>query len=271
MKISSINISKLILKILLVLLILLSFNVLIAQEYKTKFWSTGSAYILPQKRVELGLFQPLRYGYSKNIEWSTHPIYFFIIPNFSVKWFHGFYKDIVYTTRHSIYYPTYLLRTISREGTGGIISPEFDIPHMLAFNNELLISMPMGTDHFITGKAGIGFGIKFGELDDRTTVDLPMVYNRLDVFYHGYQLRFGADFQGRIYERWHYLLDADYYLIPGVEHNKAFEQKGLILWNKSTKTQLSIGYKLIYGEYPFGSQWHLFLPIFDIQRAWKRD
>jgi hypothetical protein len=245
-------------------------SAILAQEENTRLWSAGSAYLLPQKRVEIGLFQPLRYGYSKNIEWSSHPLYFFIIPNFSLKWSHGFYRNFALTTRHSLFYPTVLLRALSREGTGGIISPEFNIPHMLAFNNEILCSRAFTNGYLITGKAGVSLATKFGGLDERTTIDLPLVYNRLLVFYHGYQLRFGAEMQGRIYNGWHYMVDGDYYWIPGTDHNKAFEHKGMILWRKSNQTELSLGYKLSYGYYPFGNQWHLLLPLLDIQKAWQR-
>lgn len=254
-----------------ILILLFLSSVIYGQNTNTRIWSEGSAYILPKKRVEIGLFQPLRYGQSERFEWSTHPIYFFIIPNFNLKWSHNYYNDFAIATRYSAYYPTLLMRTISREGTGGIISPEFDIPHMLGFSGETLISKPVGKDHLVTFKAGLAFGLKFGGLDERTTIDLPLVYNRLAVFYHGYQLKAGFDLDGRLYKRWHYSLDADYFYIPGVDHNKAVEHKGLIIWRKSDKTKITLGCKLVYGEYPFGSQWHLFIPIFDIQKSWLRD
>ena len=257
--------------VILFWLFLIIASIIYGQENNSKIWSEGTAYILPQKRVELGLFQPLRYGQSQNIEWSTHPIYFFIIPNFSLKWFNGFYNNLAIASRYSVYYPTMLLRTIAREGTGGIISPEFDIPQMVAFNGEALFSKSLNQNTLITLKIGLAFGIKFGGLDERTTIDLPLVYYRLAVFYHGYQLRSGLDLDGHLYKRWHFALDADYYYIPSVENNKAFEHKGLLIWKKSEMTQYTLGYKLVYGEYPFGSQWHLFLPIFDIQIAWMRN
>lgn len=254
-----------------IVIIFLSSLVLRGQEINTRIWSENSAYILPQKRVEIGLFQPLRYGQSERFEWSTHPIYFFIIPNLNLKWFHGFYNDFTIASKYSAYYPTLLLRTIAKEGTGGIISPEFNIPHMIGFAGEMLLSKPLGNNTFVTFKLGLASGLKFGGLDDRTTIDLPLVYNRLAVFYHNYQLRTGLDLNGHLYKRWHYSLDVDYFYIPGADYNKAFEHKSVLIWKKSEKTQFMLGYKLVYCEYPFGSQWHLFIPIFDIQKAWLRD
>ncbi len=257
--------------ILSIVSLIFIYSTILGQNNSTKIWSEGTAYTLPQKRVELGLFQPLRYGQSQNIEWSTHPIYFFIIPNLNIKWFHGFYDNVAIASRYSMYYPTILLRTISREGTGGIISPEFEIPQMIGFNGEALFSKRLYENTILTTKLGLAFGVKFGGLDERTTIDLPLVYNRLAVFYHGYQLRGGVDLDGHLYKRWYYSLDMDYFYIPNVDHNKTFEHKGLLIWQKSVKTKITIGYKLIYSEYPFGSQWHLFIPLLDIQKSWMRD
>jgi len=47
----------------------------------------------------------------------------------------------------------------------------------------------------------------------------------------------------------------------------AFEHKGLLSWQKSHRFQFCLGYKLCYGQYPFGSQWHLLGPLLDLQWA----
>ena len=57
------------------------------------------------------------------------------------------------------------------------------------------------------------------------------------------------------------------FLMPGGRGRYAFEQQGSLIWQGSSKSRLSFGYKLIAGEYPFGSQAHL-LPTFDIQFGW---
>ena len=39
--------------------------------------------------------------------------------------------------------------------------------------------------------------------------------------------------------------------------NKFIEHKSLLIWEKSEKIQIQVGYKLVYGEYPFGNITHL--------------
>jgi len=55
--------------------------------------------------------------------------------------------------------------------------------------------------------------------------------------------------------------------MPGGRGRYSFEQQGLLMWQASSTFTFSFGYKLIAGEYPFGSQAHL-LPTFDIQLGW---
>jgi hypothetical protein len=63
-------------------------------------------------------------------------------------------------------------------------------------------------------------------------------------------------------------MDVDLFFYPNADEDFAFEHKGLVLWNKSNGFQFCAGYKLTFGKYPFGTQWHLFTPIFDVQWGW---
>jgi hypothetical protein len=62
-------------------------------------------------------------------------------------------------------------------------------------------------------------------------------------------------------------LDVDVQLLPGWESDFFLEHKSLFLWSKNDRIRISLGYKVVYGHYPFGFQWHLF-PLFDVQ--WGR-
>jgi hypothetical protein len=231
-------------------------------------WSLGGAQTLPAGRWETGLFQPLRYGYTQSLELETHPILFFIMPNFSVKWKQAEWNRFRMASRHTIIYPTLLLRTLAREGSGGIISPEFHIPHLLAIYNEIILTGEVLPAIMLTGKAGVEFSIKSGKLDSRTTIDLPMAFPRMQAYYHNYGFRAGMDIQAGLAKHWQVEADALFFLSPPAEEQFAFEHKMLLSWLKSAQWQFNLGYKLVYGQYPFGNQWHLFVPIFDLLYAW---
>ncbi|MBN1999874.1 hypothetical protein JW935_20120 [candidate division KSB1 bacterium] len=232
-------------------------------------WPTGSAYLLPPHRIEIGLFQPLRYGFSESLEFSTHPLLFFVIPNFDVKWAHGEMGGFTITSAHGITYPSLLMDLVSKEGIGGLISPEFDIPHILSFQNALLASRVLFDDHLFTGKLALNFAVKSEKLDSRTTIDLPVTYPRMSVYYHDFGFRVGMDMKGPLFRRFCYVFNGELFYYPTAETdiNSAFEHKGLLYWNKSSKFQICAGYLLSYCEYPFGTQWHL-LPLLDAQWSW---
>ena len=262
---------KLLLKIALasIFAVIALASVVAAESLKT---SSNTAHLLPQKQVDVGLFQPLRYGYSDNVEFSMHPLLFFVMPNFDVTWAHGQRGEFAIASRYGVTYPTPLLRLIAKEGIGGMISPEFDIPHIFSFQNELLATTPVFGKHLFTAKIGVNFALLTKELDSRTTIDLPLIFTRTSVYYNDFGLNLGADMQGPLFKRFDYLVDADIFYHPTADAdvNFALEHKGLITWKKSARFRLCLGYLLSYGKYPFGEQWHL-LPLFDLQWAWNRN
>jgi hypothetical protein len=232
-------------------------------------WSSGTACLLPAGRREIGLFQSFRWGISESLEFSTHPLACFLIPNLALKWSHGDLGAFQVATRHSVVYPTLLMRTVSREGIGGLISPEFKIPHMVSIYNEMVFSKPLTSDILFTAKAGVDLAVRSGPLDDRTTIDLPFAFPRLNVYYHGYGFRGGGGLRGPLLRRWRFDADVDAFYYPSAEQAFAFEQRGLILWSRSSRFQACIGYALSYCEYPFGAQWHLMLPLMDFTWGWQ--
>ena len=232
-------------------------------------WSSAAAQTLPEGRWEIGLFQPLRYGQTDHLEWSTHPILNLVIPNLSVKIAHGAGAGWQLATRHQLHYPTPLLRLVRREGTGGLIAPDLDIPAILFLRSELLLTRNLGSSRQLTVKGGAALVAKTRALDERATIDLPIIFPRMAAYRQGYQVNFGLDLVGKLLGRWGYGADMDVFLTPGFDQPFAFEHKGLALWRKNDRFQLLLGYKLTFGDYPFGEQWHL-LPLLDLQWSRKR-
>jgi hypothetical protein len=232
-------------------------------------WSSGTACILPVNRWETGVFLPLRWGCSPSLELSIHPLAVFVIPNVSAKWSHGTHNGWMIASRHSMYYPTPLLRMLAKKGTGGIISPQFEIPHMVSISNEVLVSHPI-KKFLATGKLGLAFALKSAALDENSTIDVPVVFPRLNVFYNDIGLRTGINVEGKIYKRWRISVDTDLFYYPGGDEKMAFEQKSLLFWQKSGNFQLCLGYMLSWAQYPFGNQCHLLGPLLDLEWGWNK-
>ena len=222
---------------------------------------------LPKGKFKTGLFHPLRYGLSENIEISTHPVLMFFIPNLTVQKRRPNWIGLALASRHSLVVPTPLLKLVTKKGVGGFISPEFDIPLMIALKNEIQLKRTLNDNWTVSGTVGLSLAYSSEKMDKRTTIDLPVVFPRLGVFYNGYGVNFRLGFAGTPLPRLYLLTDLSVLLLPGMEEDFAFEHKSLLTWALSNRTDIQIGYKLICGEYPFGVQWHL-LPLLDVLWRW---
>ena len=174
-------------------------------------------------------------------------------------------------------YPTPLLKIISREGTGGIISPEFhdDIPNMVSIYNGFILTGVIGTRYpgLVSIRGGIKFAINSEDLDRRTSIDLPIIYPRIQTYYEGCGLEYGMNFNTKCFSKTFNSklfteADIQVFHFPGADENFHVETS-LNFAFIHKKTEYSAGVKLIYGEYPFGTQWHL-LPMFDIVWRWGK-
>ena len=233
---------------------------------ETKKWDAHSAYLLPQKRWEMGLFQPFRYGYSESIEYSVHPLWFFVMPNFSLKKPQSDIAGFTSASQYKMVYPTPLLNMIAKTGIMGIIAPDFQMPPMLGLSASWLMSKNMaGVD--LTLNSGLDLGFAFGDLDTRSTIDIPLVYHRLGVYYNNWGIHTGLDIQKNISEKIGILVDADLRLLPGLKGNYSLEHKLLLSWNKSENFRVLTGYKFVMGEYLYGSDMRL-LPYIPMAETW---
>jgi hypothetical protein len=165
---------------------------------------------------------------------------------------------------HSIFYPTLFMNLVATKGTGGLISPEFTIPQMFAISNRFLFSFSPFKKAILTAHAGIAFSVKFGPLDPRSTIDLPIIYPRLAVFYNQPEFDAGIDFRGQFIPRFGWLFNVENFIVCGTEQKYFLENKGVFAYTSKKETlRVEAGYKLCFGQYPAGPQWHL-LPVIDL-------
>ena len=69
---------------------------------------------MPPKKWSVGIFHPIRYGIKDGLELSSHPGWFFVLPNASFKVPLSDFKSFHTATRVSFVYPTPLLNMLSR-------------------------------------------------------------------------------------------------------------------------------------------------------------
>ena len=226
--------------------------------------SSESANLLKKGNREIGIFQPLRWGYSKNIELSAHPILMFIMPNISIKIRHEQYGI---ASRHGFIYPTPLMRLLQKKGKFGLITSEADVgkvPNVFEFQNEVFKSIRLDRT-LVTLKAGFTFAIVSETLDERLSVDLPLIYPGMGEFFNGYKINFGVDGRHYFSEQLSVLLDGDAVIIP--TEDIFWDTKLLAEYRLNDHYRILLGTKLTYGNYPFGKQARLF-PLFDLIYNW---
>jgi len=230
------------------------------------FTSSESAHLLEKGNREIGLFQPLRWGYSKNIELSTHPISMFTMPNISIKIRHEKYGI---TSRHRFIYPTPLMRFFQKKGIFGLVTPVADVakvPHIFVFQNEIFKSISLDKT-LLTFKGGFTFALVSEELDERLSVDLPIIYPKMGAYFNGHKFNLGADARYNVSDQFSVLLDGDAVIIP--TEDIFWDTKLLGEYQLDNQWGILLGAKLTYGNYPFGKQTRL-LPLLDIIYRWTK-
>ena len=252
-------------KLLLFLIGIFILSSLFSQDsIPENYWTEGTACNIQKHRWELGLFTASRYGINKNLELSAHPLMFFMMPQVKIKVGWGEYSGFILATEHGIFYPTLFMRLVATKGTGGLISPEFSIPQMFAISNRLLVSFKPFSQAILTAHAGISFSVKSGPLDPGSTIDLPVIYPRLALFYNQPEFDAGIDFRGQFIPRLGWLFNVENFIVCGTENNYFMENKGVLAYTSKKETlRIEAGYKLCFGRYPYGQQWHL-LPVVDL-------
>ena len=236
-------------------------------------WSSDSAYLLEKNRKEFGIFTPFKMGMNNGSELSINK--FLLMPSLSLKQEMSMYKSWKMARKFRVEYPTPGLKWLQSPLGGemadpnmfSLISTQFTIPHMFAFFTDFIGTKGRVKSGQLSLTAGAGIALNTKDLSNDATIDLPIIYPRLSVYYNDFVIVSGAEYLRQISNRFYYLIDYDMYLMPGNAGRYAFEQQSLLVWHKSSRINLSFGYKLIAGEYPYGGQAHL-LPNINLKFGW---
>ncbi len=184
---------------LLLFSILLFSSAISAQENQViEKWSDNTAYTIPVQKWETGVFQSLRYGLTDKLELRTNAIILPVLPNLGIKVVLGSVNDVVFASEHSLSYPSLFLNTMSMKGIGGLISPDFTFPFILAVNNSLIVSKPVGITSMLSFNAELAFAIRGSKPDYQSSIDVVLLYPRMAHYYQGVSLRTGLSLKGQI-------------------------------------------------------------------------
>ncbi|OQX97843.1 MAG: hypothetical protein B6I24_07290 [Bacteroidetes bacterium 4572_128] len=212
----------------IILLIIINFSNGFSQK---NIWTVGTAKTLPARQFDIPFFQPCRYGITESLEVSSHPVWFFIMPNFSLKkeWF--MWKEIIFSTKHGFHYPSLALDIFKDTDNNGIIEDTTKVPNIYAFKNEFYASRFLlpptrctAANYLLTLKIGHQFAIEKG-------------------------ISLSVDIE--------YISITEYYLI---------EHKFLVLLHRKNDFSIVFGYKLTFAELPYRKDIFL-MPLCDFM--WK--
>ncbi len=226
-------------------------------------WSYHTAFLMRKNKYESGIVQPFRYGLSNRVEIDANVLQMCVVPNAGVKVFLAAPGGFQMASEHGIQYNTLLFKLLSRKGTGGILSPQFSFPNMFTISNSFVVTKLVFDTAYVSARAGVYLSMRDGFLDPLATIDFPLIYPRTSHLFNTCTFRLGADIRGKIKRSWGYWFDVQFFVVPVHEHNFFMENTGTIMCNLGKNFRLKAGYKLCYGDYPFGKQWHL-LPTLDL-------
>lgn len=223
-----------------------------------KKWSYNTAYLMPAGKWESGIFQPFRYGITNKMEIRANALLFPFLPNVGLKFARGKINEYTIASEHILSYPTLFLNIVSREGIGGLISPEYDFPFIFSISNSLLISREITPSILATGQAGFVFALRGEKPDPQATIDLPLFYPRMAHYYEGTTVRLGAAVKGKLSAKWLYEEGVQVFIITRPENNFFFENTGTLMWAVGKSLRIRGGYVLAYGKYPYvNPKWQL--------------
>lgn len=252
-------------KIIIYIVILFGVNTLRAQdEPLLKKWSYNTAYLMPAGKWETGIFQPFRYGINSKMELRANALIFPLMPNAGIKIAWGTKNNFVMASEHSLSVPSPFLNVMSRKGIGGLISPEYDFPFILAVSNSVIVSRKIMPSMIASANAGFVFALRGEKPDPQSTIDLPLFYPRMAPYYEGTSIKFGAAIKGNISGKLFYEETVQAFIITRPENNFFFENSGTLMWALGKSLRIRGGYILAYGKYPYVTpKWQMW-PTLDL-------
>lgn len=215
--------------------------------------------------LELGVFSYGRYAVNERLELALHPVGFFVWPGVDAKLRWLDVGDFTFSSVHSLSYPTWFLRGVARDGTGGLIDPTQSVAHAVQVDVAALATWRLGPWSWATLQPLAQFRI--GEA--LPLLEFPFLYQRLAATHAGWALGVNASLEGVIGQVVGYEFSATYTDLPLPSVPGAFSVEALteLRWLITDDSTIPIGVRFAHARFPYGRRSH-WLPYIDYRIVW---
>ena len=226
-----------------------------------RVWSSDTALTMPRRRTEFGLFHPIHWGVSDNVELSAHPVLASLMPYLEAKvgWFYRGPGAIA--SRHRIAYLTPLLDLLAKEGSLGLLPANTVVPQAIAVDTAYLATASLSPAFRLTFEVG-ALLIARGS-GNRIVLDFPFLYSRFGALASDANIYAGLKGTGVLGGSFAWQADLRLTSVPAIARGFTLEGGASLQWFASHQFGLSVGARFVHGRYPVGLRVH-WMPTIDI-------
>ena len=235
-------------------------------------WGSDAARPVAEGRVEVGLFSESRWGAMRNLELSTHPLWFFILPQVQAKvqWWQR--DRVFFSSGHRAAYPSVFLSLVAKEGALGLLPPDAEVPVALILDNHAILTWGWFQGHDATIQLGAAVAPRTSS--SLPVLDFPFLYQRFAPLFSSVAPRGGLVFGGDLGSSLGYSLGGEvfWFSLPsektgGLDAAWAFEEALRLDYYPGQSWRVSASLRASHAQLPIGWRTHL-LPQIDLRVAW---
>lgn len=239
-------------------------------------------------QLEIGALSSTTYAVTERVELGAHPVGLVVFPAARVKinWWQGgslhcdgsdlqFSPFAWFASEHRFFVPTPLLNALAREGSGGLLPSETEVPFAVGMTNSAIATREVA-GHLATLRLGITFAL--GHSSELPLVEFPFLYSTLASLYSPVVLHAGFAIEGTIAGPLDYELSPKLHLFrpdadlpwPGevTPWVYSLEPKGWLHLRAGTRHRFSLGAALSIARFPIGVR-AFWSPILDYRLAFR--
>ncbi len=238
----------------------------ITKRFETQTWKT--AFILPERQVNLSLLAPVRYGLTNKIELQSFlGLWAYRVPNIYLKknWFEGL---LIISSKHGIVYPTQGLKIFRDDDRDHTLNRDAKIPQIVMFQNEAIASYVLNPTcnaeeplWIASARLGLDISITSKREDSFNRMTFFSFYNRTASFYGDKVLYAGLQLDGGLFRKLYFNVGVDAYSID-FGYN-GIETQGNLIFHYNQQLSFAAGIKYIMTRNPIEKE-NNFAPMLDI-------